>query len=92
MASMLLEPYSLASIAVRSFVLLILTAGIAFAVYWFNPLAWWRAGQMKRLREIACDDAVVSHSNVPATYAQTLLDVAKRYRCQPTSAVAMASP
>jgi uncharacterized GH25 family protein/thiol-disulfide isomerase/thioredoxin len=46
---------------------------------------------MKRLREIACDDAVVTHSRVPANYAQTLLDVAKRYRCQSmASAVAMA--
>jgi uncharacterized GH25 family protein/thiol-disulfide isomerase/thioredoxin len=46
---------------------------------------------MKRLREIACDDAVVAHAGVPAAYAQTLLDVALRYRYQPlTSAVAMA--
>jgi beta-lactamase regulating signal transducer with metallopeptidase domain/thiol-disulfide isomerase/thioredoxin len=66
-------------------------AAIACAVYWFNPLAWFGASQMKRLREIACDDMVVIHSKVPANYAQTLLDVAKAYRCQPpTSAVAMA--
>jgi beta-lactamase regulating signal transducer with metallopeptidase domain/uncharacterized GH25 family protein/thiol-disulfide isomerase/thioredoxin len=66
-------------------------ATLACAVYWFNPLAWWGASEMKRLREIACDDAVVTHSRVPAKYAQTLLDVAKRYRCQPmASAVAMA--
>jgi len=74
----------------RCDVLTQLLATLACAVYWFNPLAWWGAGQMKRLREIACDDAVVTNSSVPATYAQTLLDVAKRYRCQPTSAVAMA--
>ena len=66
-------------------------AALACAVYWFNPLAWWGASQMKRLREIACDDAVVIHSTVPATYAQTLLDVAKGYRYQHlTGAVAMA--
>src|SRR5690606_3817902 len=45
---------------------------------------------MKRLREIACDDAVVTHSHAASTYAQTLLAVARRYRCQPASAVAMA--
>lgn len=67
-----------------------LMATLACAVYWFNPMAWWAAAQMMRLREIACDDAVVTHSKVPTTYAQTLLDVAVRYRCRPTSAVAMA--
>ncbi len=66
-------------------------ATLACAVYWFNPLAWWGANQMKRLREIACDDAVVVHSGIPVDYAQTLLDLAKRYRRQPmTSALAMA--
>ena len=30
-------------------------AELACALYWFNPLAWWGAAQMKRLREIACD-------------------------------------
>jgi beta-lactamase regulating signal transducer with metallopeptidase domain/thiol-disulfide isomerase/thioredoxin len=66
-------------------------ATLACAVYWFNPIAWWGASQMKRLREIACDDAVVTHSSVPANYAQTLLDVARRYRCRSMArAVAMA--
>jgi beta-lactamase regulating signal transducer with metallopeptidase domain/thiol-disulfide isomerase/thioredoxin len=75
----------------RRDVLTQIMATLACAVYWFNPLAWWGARQMKQLREIACDDAVVTNSSVPATYAQTLLDVAKRYRCQAmTSAVAMA--
>ena len=47
-------------------------ATLACAVYWFNPLAWWAAIQMKRLREIACDDAVVTHSSVPANYANAV--------------------
>jgi beta-lactamase regulating signal transducer with metallopeptidase domain/uncharacterized GH25 family protein/thiol-disulfide isomerase/thioredoxin len=66
----------------RHDVLTQMMAGLACAVYWFNPLAWWGARQMKHLREIACDDAVVIHSRVPANYAQELLDVAKDYRCQ----------
>lgn len=75
----------------RRDVLTQLMASLTCACYWFNPLAWWGTRQMKQLREIACDDAVVRHSQGPATYAQTLLDVAKRYRCQSISgAVAMA--
>lgn len=75
----------------RRDVLTQIMAAIACAIYWFNPLAWWGASQMKQLREIACDDAVVTNSRVPTTYAQTLLDVAKQYCCQPmTGAVAMA--
>ena len=74
----------------RRDVLTQMMATLACAVNWFNPLAWCGAIQMKRLREIACDDAVVTHSSVPANYAQTLLDVAKRYHSQPlTIAVAM---
>jgi beta-lactamase regulating signal transducer with metallopeptidase domain/uncharacterized GH25 family protein/thiol-disulfide isomerase/thioredoxin len=68
-----------------------LLAALACAVFWFNPLAWWGASQMKRLREIACDDAVVTHTTVPADYAETLLAVAREYRSrQLVSAVAMA--
>ena len=66
-------------------------AEITCALYWFNPIAWWGSSCMKQLREIACDDAVVTHSNTPCDYAKTLVDVAKRYRNhQPTFAVAMA--
>lgn len=66
-------------------------AGLACALYWFNPLAWLGAAQMKRLREIACDDIVVLHATRPSHYAQTLLDVAKQYRCrQQICTVAMA--
>ena len=66
-------------------------AALACALYWFNPMTWWGAMQMKRLRELACDDMVVTHTADPTDYAQTLLDVAKGYRCQErVCAVAMA--
>ncbi len=66
-------------------------AGLCCAVYWFNPLAWWGAAEMKRLREIACDDVVVAHTSRPSSYAETLLNVAKEYRCrQRVGTVAMA--
>jgi beta-lactamase regulating signal transducer with metallopeptidase domain/uncharacterized GH25 family protein/thiol-disulfide isomerase/thioredoxin len=75
----------------RRDVLTQIMATLTCTVYWFNPLAWWGASQMKQLREIACDDAVVTNARAAATYAQTLLDVAKRYRCHAMmSAVAMA--
>lgn len=68
-----------------------LLAAVVCAVYWFNPLAWWGASQMKRLREIACDDAVIAHTTAPADYAETLLAVAREYRSrQLVSAVTMA--
>jgi thiol-disulfide isomerase/thioredoxin len=57
-------------------------AAVGCALYWFNPLSWWGAAQMRRLRELACDDAVVMHTTDPTEYAQTLLDVAKDYRCR----------
>ncbi len=75
----------------RRDVLAQLLAGAACVLYWFNPLAWWGAAQMRRLREIACDDVVVRHAQRPSMYAQTLLDVAKQYRCrQQVFSVAMA--
>jgi beta-lactamase regulating signal transducer with metallopeptidase domain/uncharacterized GH25 family protein len=68
-----------------------LLAELACVLYWFNPLAWWGAGEMRRLREIACDDAVIAGGSTPADYAQVLLDVAKDYRSrQLHGAVAMA--
>jgi beta-lactamase regulating signal transducer with metallopeptidase domain/thiol-disulfide isomerase/thioredoxin/uncharacterized GH25 family protein len=66
-------------------------AALACALYWFNPMTWWGAQQMKRLRELACDDMVVTHTTDPSDYALTLLDVAKGYRCRERiCAVAMA--
>jgi beta-lactamase regulating signal transducer with metallopeptidase domain/uncharacterized GH25 family protein/thiol-disulfide isomerase/thioredoxin len=66
----------------RRDVLAQLVAGGVCVLYWFNPLAWWGAAQMRRLREIACDDVVVRCARRPSTYAQTLLDVARQYRCR----------
>ena len=65
--------------------------GLACAVNWFNPLAWYAASQMRKLREIACDDMVVTRCQKPADYADVLLDVARSCRQQvPGMTVAMA--
>ena len=57
-------------------------AGVTCAVNWFNPLAWFARRQMQTLREIACDDQVVTHCKQSADYADTLLDVARTCRHQ----------
>lgn len=55
-------------------------AGIVCSLYWFNPLAWLASQQMKRLREIACDDLVVARTAQANQYAETLLAIAKSCR------------
>lgn len=55
-------------------------AGCACATYWFNPLCWWGLAQMRRLRELACDDVVLAGGQAPADYADVLLGVARAYR------------
>ncbi|MEO1619373.1 MAG: M56 family metallopeptidase, partial [Planctomycetota bacterium] len=66
-------------------------ADFACAVFWFNPLSWFAAKQMRKLREIACDDLVVMRRCQPADYAETLLEVARSLRSPiPSVTVAMA--
>lgn len=55
-------------------------AGLACSLCWFNPLAWWASHEMRRLREIACDDLVVARTSQASQYADTLLSVAKSCR------------
>ena len=47
-------------------------------ILWVNPLAWWAAADVRRLRERACDEWVLKRSGVsPASYANCLLAVVK---------------
>ncbi len=46
------------------------------ALYWFHPLAWLSARQMRREREAACDDRVLVLLGRPADYARILLGFA----------------
>ena len=57
-----------------------LACRIACAVHWFNPLAWLAARQARVEREHACDDAVLATGALPSSYAQALLDTARRSR------------
>ena len=54
-------------------------AAIVCTIHWFNPIAWLGFAQMRRLRELACDDMVVAAGRRPSDYADVLLQVARSY-------------
>src|SRR5437879_1219584 len=70
-------------------------AQIACALYWFHPLIWLTARQLRKEREQACDDQVLGLGNRASAYADHLVELAKSLRpakrCWPV-AVAMAQP
>ena len=51
-------------------------AQLACAVYWFNPLIWFAAHQLRLERERACDDFVLVSGTSGADYATDLLEIA----------------
>ena len=65
---------------------------LACALYWFHPLAWFGLRQLRRERELACDDLVVHCGERATDYAEVLVSVAKTFQTQQclTCAVAMA--
>ena len=68
-------------------------AQIACAVYWFNPLVWFVARQMRAEAELACDDHVLNAGYRSTEYAQHLIDVVrnlKAFGSASRTAVAMA--
>ncbi len=54
-----------------------LVAQFALAIFWFNPLVWVAARQMRRERENACDDYVLTHGTRPSEYASDLLELVR---------------
>lgn len=54
-----------------------LMAQVVCAVYWFHPLVWLVARQMRHEQELACDDAVLSAGFEPANYAEALVATAR---------------
>jgi beta-lactamase regulating signal transducer with metallopeptidase domain len=54
-----------------------IVAQIAVAVFWFNPLVWLAARQMRIEREHACDDFVLAGGARPTDYAHDLLQIAR---------------
>ena len=67
-------------------------AHLALALFWFNPLVWMAARQMREEREHACDDAVLSIGTRPVEYADHLLEIVRSLGSAegPAAALAMA--
>ena len=70
-------------------------AQLACACFWFNPLAWLAARQMRLERERACDDLVLETGATPSSYAEHLLEIARSFKMEALSAsaaIAIARP
>jgi bla regulator protein BlaR1 len=48
------------------------------AIFWFHPLVWWIGARMVEERERACDEDVL-RAFEPALYAESILNVGRRY-------------
>jgi beta-lactamase regulating signal transducer with metallopeptidase domain len=66
-----------------------LAASIHCALFWFSPFAWWLQSKLAELAETASDDAAIQRLNDRVTYAEILLEVARRAQRCP-SIIAMA--
>lgn len=53
---------------------------IVCCLFWFHPLVWLAAARAAQVRELACDDTVLTRGAEPMDYARHLLDVARRVR------------
>jgi TonB family protein len=66
-------------------------AQLACVFYWFQPLAWFAARELRRERERACDDAVLDRGIAPADYAGHLMELARSMTAAAAPAMAESS-
>jgi beta-lactamase regulating signal transducer with metallopeptidase domain len=62
----------------------------ACALYWFHPLVWTAAKQLRNESERACDDLALSCGARASDYAEHLLDIVTSVRRDSTPVVALA--
>jgi beta-lactamase regulating signal transducer with metallopeptidase domain len=55
---------------------------LTMAVYWFNPLVWLAARQLRAEQEKACDDFVLWQGVSAPEYAEQLLDISRSVSAQ----------
>src|SRR5258706_5127856 len=63
---------------------------LACAVYWFHPLVWTAAKQLRSESERACDDLALACGARATDYAEHLLDIVTSVRRDSTPVVALA--
>ena len=63
---------------------------VACAVYWFHPLVWTAAKQLRSESERACDDLALACGARATDYAEHLLDIVTSVRRDSTPSVALA--
>lgn len=47
-------------------------------LYWWNPLLHWASRRLSTLRELICDDVVMSMTDRPVEYARSIVQIAER--------------
>jgi TonB family protein len=52
-------------------------AQLACCAFWFHPLVWLAAREMRKERELACDDAVLNRGVAAPEYAGHLMEMAR---------------
>ncbi len=63
---------------------------LACAVYWFHPLVWTAAKQLRSESERACDDLALACGARATDYAEHLLDIVTSVRRDATPSIALA--